>query len=276
MPDDRATQFTTEALTRVDAFIAQHPGLTRQGVDQPGQGATNRVIFARRGDSPVAFKVFCAIERKERECFGLRHRHETGLVPELIWDADPSVIVTSYVPGAHLHTAPELDGEATWREACRETGKAVGSLTCVPFGNVSQATFESSFYGELGTLEAYLGRILDLGRSIRAQDPDFGGSFWGDSLDFVCAQLDHILCYPRLLYHQDVGNLHVRRGCFMGFYDLEMCRVGWASMQLGAALGLFVGGGEAGWQAFYEGWERATRVALGYDDLKAACQGSTA
>jgi hypothetical protein len=270
VPDDWDTQFTTEALTRVDAFIAQHPELTRQGVEQPGQGATNRVIFARRGDSLVVFKVFCEVERKERECFGLRHWQETGLVPELIWDADANMILTSYVPGTHLHAARELDGEAVWREACRETGKAVGTLACVPLGSVSQATFESSFYGKLGTLEAYLGRILDLGRSIHARDPDFGESFWGDSLDFIGTQLDYILCQPRLLYHQDVGNLHVRGGRFLGFYDLEMCRVGCVSMQLGASLGLFVDCGEAGWEPFCGGWERATHKALGYDDLKAA------
>jgi len=230
MPDDWAMQFTTEALNKVDAFVAEHPTYTRRGVEQPGQGATNRVIFAHRGDDLVVFKVFCETERKERECFGLRHWQDTGLVPELIWDADPSMVVMSYVPGAHLHVAREADGEAAWRQACFEIGKAVGALARVPLSSADRAAFESSFYGELGTLEAYLGRILTLGRSIHARDPDFRDGFWGDSLDLVGAQLDRILGQPRLLYHQDVGNLHVRQGRFMGFYDLEMCRVGCASM----------------------------------------------
>ena len=54
MPDDWATQFTRDALAKVDALIAEHPGYTRQGVEQPGQGATNRVVFVRRGDDNVA------------------------------------------------------------------------------------------------------------------------------------------------------------------------------------------------------------------------------
>ncbi|MBL7200711.1 MAG: hypothetical protein ISS56_11210 [Anaerolineae bacterium] len=51
---------TKDARTKVDAFIAQHPGYTRDGVQQPEQGATNQVIFARRGDERVIFKVFCS------------------------------------------------------------------------------------------------------------------------------------------------------------------------------------------------------------------------
>ncbi len=69
MADDWATQFTEEALAKVDGFIAAHPEYTRRGVEQPGQGATNRVIFARRGGELVVLKVFCEAERKERECF---------------------------------------------------------------------------------------------------------------------------------------------------------------------------------------------------------------
>ena len=270
MPNDWATQFTTEALGKVDAFIAEHPGYTRQGVQQPEQGATNRVVFARRGDDLVVFKVFCEAERKERECFGLRHWQETGLVPELIWDADPRMIVTSYVPGLYLRAAREVDGEVAWLEACREIGKAIGSLTRVPLAAAGRATFESRFYDGLGTLEAYLGRILELGRSIHARDPNFHDDFWKESLDFIRAQLDGILSQPRVLYHQDVGNLHIRQGRFVGFFDLEMCRVGCAAMQLGSSLGLFDEGKAAGWDPFCEGWETATNRPLDPDDLRVA------
>jgi hypothetical protein len=269
MPDEWATQFTDDALTRVDAFIAEHPGYTREGVEQPGQGATNRVVFARRGDELVVFKVFCERERKERECFGLRHWRDTGLVPELICDADPSMLVMSHIPGMYLHAARDADGEAMWRRACRETGKAIGTLTGVPLGAARRSTFESCFYGGLGRLEAYLVRIVELGRSIHARDPDFGDGFWRESLDFVDAQLTGILSQPRILYHQDVGNLNVRRGRFMGFYDLEMCRVGCASMQLGSSLGM-LGGERAAWEPFCEGWEAATGVPLGPEARRAA------
>ena len=147
MPSDWRTQFSQEALAKVDAFVAAHPGYTRADVEQPGQGATHRVFFARRDEELVVFKVFCEAERKERECFALCHWAQTGLVPALIWDADPRMIVMS-------HTS--------------------------------------------------------------------------------------------LLYHQDPSNLHVEQGRFVGFYDLEMCRVGGTAMQLASSLGMLKGE-KVGW-----------------------------
>jgi Ser/Thr protein kinase RdoA (MazF antagonist) len=268
MLDGWFTQFTKEALTKVDAFIAEHPDYTRQGVEQPGQGATNRVVFARRGDDQVVFKVFCQAERKERECYALRHWRETGLVPELLADIDDTMIVMSHVPGVYLGQARQVDDTATWHSACRETGRAVGSLTRVPLSTAQRAAFESRFYDGLGTLEAYLGRILDLGASIQARDPDFQDQFWRDSLDFIQAQLAGILAQPRVLYHQDPANLHVQQGRFMGFFDLEMCRVGCAAMQLASAVGMLEGE-TAEWKPFREGWETATGRSLGPGDLQA-------
>lgn len=40
MQEDWATRFTREAFERIDAFMADHPEYTREGVQQPGQGAT--------------------------------------------------------------------------------------------------------------------------------------------------------------------------------------------------------------------------------------------
>ena len=256
-----------EALTKVEAFIAEHCEYTLQGVKQPGQGSTNQIVFARRGDDIVVFKVFCEEERKERECFGLRHWRETGFVPELICDADPRMIVMSYIPGIHLLSTRQVDGDTAWREVCYETGKAVGSLTCVPLSLEDRSAFESCFYGKQNTLEAYLGRILELGRSINELDPDFCGDFWQKNLNFIEAQLDSILSKPRLLYHQDVGNLHVQRGRFIGFFDLEMCRVGCATMQMASALDMFVGEAE-GWWLFCKGWKAGSNAILSPDDFR--------
>jgi Ser/Thr protein kinase RdoA (MazF antagonist) len=266
-------QFTQDALAKVDAFIAEHPGYTRQGVEQPGQGATNRVVFVRRGDDLVVFKVFCQSERKERECYALRHWRETGLVPELIWDVGPRMIVMSYVRGVYLGQARQVDGDTAWREACRETGRAIGSLTRVPLSVADRDTFASRFYDGLGALKAYLGRILELGRGIHKRDPDFRDPFWGENLDFIEAQLDGILSQPRVLYHQDVANLHVRQGRFVGFFDLEMCRVGCAAMQLASSLGMLEGEASA-WQPFREGWEAAINRPLTLDDRQAAAAAS--
>ncbi len=267
MPDDWQTR---EALAKVDAFLAAHPDYTRHGVEQPGQGSTNRVIFARRGGELVVLKVFCEVERKERECFGLRHWRDTGLVPEVIYEDDATLLVMSYVAGRYLHQCREVEGEEMWRAACRDTGRAIGMLTQVPLGTADREAFESRFYRDIPTLPIYLGRILSLGRSISARDPDFRGGFWRGSLDLIEAELPGILAQPAVLYHQDVGNMHVQRGRFTGFFDLEMCRVGCAAMQLGAALGLFEDGEEAGWPAFREGWEAAIGRPLSAADLRAA------
>jgi hypothetical protein len=269
MPDDWTTQFTQTALAKVDAFIAEHPEYTRRDLEQPGQGATNRVVFARRGHNRVVFKVFCQAERKERECYALHHWRETGLVPKLLVDMDDTTIVMSHIPGVYLGQARQVDGATTWRSACRETGKAIGSLTRVPLSAAERAAFESRFYDGLGTLEAYLGRILELGTCIHARDPDFQDRFWQESLDLIQAQLAGILAQPRVLSHQDPANLHVQQGRFMGFFDLEMCRVGCAAMQLASAVGMLEGE-SAAWEPFREGWEMATGRSLGPGDLQAA------
>lgn len=260
-----------EALAKVDAFIAENPEYTRQGVEQPGQGSTNRVVFARRGDNPVVFKVFCQAERKERECFGLRHWQRTRLVPALIWDADPKMIVMSHIQGVYLSQAREVDGDMAWREACRETGKAIGALTRVPLTAKDRAAFEFRFY-EYPTLEMYLGRILELARSIHARDADFRDGFWKENIDFINAQMARILAQPRVLYHQDVGNLHVQHGRFQGFFDLEMCRVGCAALQLASSLRMFQG--EEDWKLFCQGWEDAISAPLTSADRNAAVAAS--
>ena len=269
MPDDWPTTFTQEALARVDAFIAERPEYTRDGVEQPHQGATNRVVFARRDGDLVVFKVFCNSERRDREWSALQHWQETGLVPELIWDADPRMIVTTHVRGVNLPAARDVHGEQAWRDACCDTGAAVGSLTRVPLSTADRGAFEARFYDGLGNLERYVGRIMELGRSIHRLDRDFQGSFWADSLGFVDAQLPFILGQPRILYHQDVGNLHVEHGRFMGFFDLEMCRVGSAAMQLGSSLAMLTGSKE-GWECFRAGWEEATGAQLGAEARNAA------
>ena len=64
MPDDWAFQFTARAMARVDAFVDANPEYTYQGVPQPGQGSTNRVVFARCGRELAVLKVFCETERR--------------------------------------------------------------------------------------------------------------------------------------------------------------------------------------------------------------------
>jgi len=181
-------RFTVEALSEVDRFIAGHGDLTRRDVAQPGQGSTNRVIFARRGGDLVVFKVFCEADRKQRECFALRHWGATGLVPELLWDAGPRMIVMSHVPGGWLADARRVDGRRAWADASRDAGRAAGSLTRVPLSSRDRASFESRFHPETPTLESYLDRILRLARCIHDRDPD---------LRYTCRAAEVLASIPR-------------------------------------------------------------------------------
>ncbi len=261
MPDE----FTERALAKVDAFIEKYAGYTQDGVEQPHQGATNRVVFARRGNDLVVFKVFCTTERRDREVYALRHWRDTGLVPGLLWDDDPTMIVTTHIPGIGLFAVRDAYDDATWREACGNLGRVIGSLMRVPLSDETRAAFESRFYEGLGSLEAYLGRIVELGRSIHRLDRDFQGGFWAESLNFIEVQLPRILSQPRVLYHQDPGNHHFDGSRFRGFFDLEMCRVGGAAMQLAYCVEMLRGSQE-GWHHFCESLETTTGAKLSEDD----------
>jgi hypothetical protein len=187
------------------------------------------------------------------------------LVPELIWDADPAMIVTTHIPGVSLAAARGSISDDVWYEACRETGAAVASLMLVPMPKTDRAAFDSRFYGKLGPLESYLGKVMTLGRGVQTLDPDFQDEYWAESLDFVASQMPDILSQPRSLYHQDPGNLHIEDGRLAGFFDLEMCRIGGAAMQLAYCLGMFQNSKE-GWDSFCEGWESTFEVKLELSD----------
>jgi hypothetical protein len=269
VPNAQVDPFTSAALAHVDAYIAAHPEYSRQGVSQPGQGATNRVVFARRSAEIVVFKVFCQPERRQREVFAFHHWQSTGLIPSLIAELDETTIVMSHLPGVYLHQARRVDAAPDFRQSCYEMGYAVGTLTRVPLSARDRVDFESRFYGDLGPLQAYLTRILALGRSITARDPGFRGAFWQENLNLVEADLPYLYAQSQVLYHQDVSNLHVQAGRFVGFFDLEMCRVGCAALQLASALTMFWRD-KAGWMPFCAGWEAGTGVSLGSDLRQAA------
>lgn len=261
--------FAQQARDKVDAYIALHPEYTTQDVEQPGQGSTNHVVFAKTKGKLVVFKVFCEIERKQRECFALDHWADTGLIPLHLVDAGSDMIVISHIPGHNLYNAHPVDPEYIWQESVFNTGRAIAELANVPLSPEKLNEFTSSFYQPFATLDAYLQRILDLGWRIHAKDPDFGDDYWGYNLEYIRRQLSVILSQPRILYHQDVSNFHVSAGRFMGFFDLEMCRVGCTALQLGASFPIIQGDKES-WRWFRNGWEEVKQDKLTSKDLHAA------
>jgi hypothetical protein len=222
----------------------------------------------------VVFKAFVWEEFKARECYALNHWRTTGLVPELLCDVDSEeMIIMSWIKGDYLgRSIREKEGEEAWRSACRTTGHAAGSLTRVPMTNEEKTDFESRFY-EGSTLKGYLGQILSLGRSVQARDPGFRDQFWKENLDFMEEQQEAILAQPRVLYHEDVANVHVYAGRFVGFFDLEMSRVGCAAMQLGALLN-DVAHRQGEWDSFRKGWEAAIGAEMSLAEKRAAVAAS--
>ena len=253
------------ARERVDAFIRGNPGYSREDVKKPGPGVNNLVVFARKDGRTVVFKAFLWDQAKAREAYALNHWRETGLVPELLADvAADEMIIMSWLEGEYLG---KQDGEEAWRSACRGIGQAIGRLVQVPMTPAQVADFESRFF-EGSTLEGYLGKMLALGRSVQARDPDFRDRFWKEDLDFMEEQQGAILAQPRILYHEDIGNLYIHQGRFTGFFDLEMSRVGTAAMQLGTAMRLMCGRGD--WASFLKGWEDAQGADMSSAEKRAA------
>jgi hypothetical protein len=76
-----------------------------------------------------------------------------------------------------------------------------------------------------------------------------------------------MLGQKRLLYHQDAMNMHFSESRFMGFFDLEMCRVGTEAMQIGSLWYLFALYGA--WHDFVQGFAATSGRKLGKSDLAA-------
>lgn len=266
MANNWREEFNRKSLAKINTFIAEHSEYTQEEVTQPRLGNTNYVAFAQRNEELVVLKVFCETERKSRETFAIKHWQDTGLVPRLIDDIDDEMIVMSHISGRGWRRGDLSEEERI--ETCVALGKAFGTLTKVPLSDKDRTFFESNFHGESNTVEAYLGRTLDLGRKIQSRDPDFSGEFWKDNLDFIEAQLNTLFSQPRILYNQDPGNHCIKPGQFVGFFDLEMCYVGCEAMQLGSMLN-FLDGNRDWWQAVRQGFETETNRTLTSDDLKA-------
>lgn len=263
-------RLATPAITE---FVADHPHY-RIELDQSGsQSVTNYVIFGRhiddiQGEQPVVFKYFCRDERKEREVYGLRHFAATGLVPELLDEHGTRLIVVSRIAGAFLPN-PETQAAAfhTVDRALAgfTLGQATAQLTSVPLTAAAAQAFESRFYdGE--SLAKYLHDILRAAHAIQQRVTCYGAPIFADSLTQIEANLDAMLCQPRLLYHQDAMNMHFDQSRFTGFFDLEMCRVGIAAMQIGALWRIFTDYGN--WGDFAAGFANGTGRELTQADLE--------
>ena len=259
-----------QAWPVVERFVQEHPCYSIDADQSGSQSVTNYIIFGHRHDQPVIFKYFCRDERKQRELFGLRHFAITGLVPQLLDDDGPRLIVVSHIPGAFLPRAE--DDEAAFRAVDQELmgytlGVATAKLVNTPLSEQMAQEFESRFYdGE--TLTAYFQGILQASWEIHKRVDCYQGEVFARSLATIEANLPVILAQPRLLYHQDALNMHFVGSRFSGFFDLEMCRVGTEAMQIGSLWAIF--SLYKAWDAFTQGFADGTGRTLSPPAVTAA------
>jgi hypothetical protein len=263
-----------QAWPVVKEFVQQHPQYHVDENQSGSQSVTNYVILGHRRDhlseQRVVFKYFCRDERKQREIFGLRHFAATGLVPQLLEDDGPRLIVVSHIPGAFL-PRPEVDLAAFHgvdRQLMGYTlGEATAKLMSTPLAAQTAKDFESRFYnGE--TLNNYLYGILQASQAIHQRVECYKADIFAHSLALIEENLPRILAQPRLLYHQDALNMHFMGSRFSGFFDLEMCRVGTAAMQIGSLWSILVS--YAVWEAFAQGFADVSGRMLEAQDWAAS------
>ncbi|MEZ4868860.1 MAG: phosphotransferase [Caldilineaceae bacterium] len=262
------------AWPAVADFVAAHPQY-QVDADQSGStSVTNFVIFGQHtladgSVEPVVFKYFCQDERKEREIFALRHFAATGLAPQLLAEQGARLIVMTRLPGAFLPNAETAREEFSKLDATQigyTLGQATATLLRVPLTASTAQEFERRFYdGE--TLTTYLGDILAASHAIHQRVAYYRGATFGRSLAHIETHLAYILRQPRLLYHQDAMNMHFAGSRFVGFFDLEMCRVGTEAMQLGSLWQIFAG--YDAWTGFAEGFANTTGRTLTAHDVEA-------
>ncbi|MCC6458569.1 MAG: phosphotransferase [Caldilineaceae bacterium] len=256
-----------QAYPVVEQFVQLHPEYSIDANQSGSQSVTNYVIFGHRGHEPIIFKYFCEDERKAREIYGLRHFAQTGLVPELLADDGKRLIVQSHIPGGWISSPGDPDFDAVETQRAGHTlGQATATLLNVPLTPQAARDFESRFYDGL-LLERYFRDILDASWQIHQKVDVYRDPLFARSLESIEANLPYILRQKRLLYHQDAMNMHFYKGAFMGFFDLEMCRVGTEAMQIGSLWNFFALHGE--WSAFAQGFAVASGRQLDEHDLAA-------
>jgi hypothetical protein len=261
-------EFLERALTACEKFIWEYPGYAPSQQPLMPQGATNRVVRAQYQGQPVMFKFFCRTERYQRELFGLKHFGPTGLVPRVIDGSHQDLIIMSELPGTGLPLAvPGTEGLDAAR-ASRSLGHAAGQLVQVPLSLQQARAFEQRFY-EGTPLEGYLTSILRAAQAVQRSCRLYQAHVFQQSLMLVNEHLEVLLRQPRILYHQDAGNVHFLGDRVSGFFDLEMCRVGTLSMQLGSLFVLFQWD-QLRWRECLDGFQTAISRCLHLSEVAAS------
>lgn len=251
------------ALPAIKAFVSSHKDYSIDENQEGSHGNTNYVVFGHLDATAVVFKFFFDPERREREAYGLRHWKDTGLVPRIVHDDGEHLLIQS-----RLLVAPELMGkEADPGAIGHALGEAIATLYGVPLTEQAKSDFDARFYGGVD-LHGYVTGIVEASHAIHESVPEYASETFSRSLAFLDSHVANLLAPPYRLYHQDAGNLLSAGDRLIGFFDLEMCRVGTLPIQIGCVMGSIRA--LNCWDAFARGFRSASDQRLGTHELEGA------
>lgn len=252
------------------AALVATGGDFRLDEEQPDyRGGTHYVTLGRYRDTRAVFKFFVAERRWRNEAACLTHYQGLGLVPRLFHLEPERLIVMESLGGTDVldPTALARLDPAEAEELSREIGAALGRLASVPLPAKTDGVSPLDDFSDWGWnrgVSEVVRSCLRIGRLL-AREPSPATETLARSLARLEERLPAVEREACILFHEDVSNLRVAGTRFLAFYDLELCRVGTVSMQLGAALGLCPGT-ILDWGSLVAGFETNTGIHLTCED----------
>jgi hypothetical protein len=270
MDEGAVDDLTRASEAAIGRYLREHPASSVEP-QQPGyRGGTNRITLGTLGDRPIVLKYFGAANRWVNEVSVLRHLAGSGLVPEVVDAVPESLIVMTRLPGCDLRARLAANREpAAIGRLSRDIGGAVARLTMqgLPHGGERYSPGRDFTVIPWGTrLSDVIRAYVRISRRVQQVLPEYRGPFFDGSLTLLQDLSRRVDEESLILFHEDISNLRVRDDRFVGFYDLEMCRLGTVSMQLGVVLGLCDPGG-LDWEKVRLGYEATTGRRLGDPEL---------
>ncbi len=259
---------TKDAWDTVAEFVADRPDFLLDP-DIPTQGATNRVFYGRHNETPIVYKYFGFPPRWRNELYCLRHYAGTGVVPAVVASIPDKLIVMSRLPGHYVTRKAELTSMTADQIAAlsRQVGRAIGKLADTPLPGPDATDCPPRDFQIIlwnSDVRAAIESYLAICRAVRRVIPEYGGRFGERSLHFIASHIDAASAMRGMFFHEDIGNAMALDGEFVGFFDLEMCRIGTVAMQLGVALCL-CGAGRLDWSELTGGVTRQTGIEISPD-----------
>lgn len=263
-----------ESDRRLQALVDADSRFTVDEEQPMYRGGTHYVTFGSFRGRPSVYKYFVSVPRWRNESACLDHLRSTGLVPSVYWEEPEKLIVMERLPGQDVgERLAEVKRRAAGIEALSlSVGQALGHLATVPppirNGSYNPLT-DFVDWGWNAGIESITRGVREAGSRIVAEIEYYSSPVFRESLARIEERWPEIAEEGPMLFHEDISNLRVDGDRFVGLYDLELCRGGTPSMQLGAALSL-CGNGRLSWRRLVAGFEEASASPFGEERYASA------